>query len=67
MKAYRCYLKAILLSVLAAIAIDATVNFDQYQRTLLAGFTKKMEQEKMPVGRFTPSLVGKVISIFLHF
>lgn len=38
MKNYRCYLRTVLLSVLAAFIIDAIINFDEYKQGWATSF-----------------------------
>ena len=45
MKEHRCYVRTILLSILAAFVIDAIVNFEDYQEGWLVGVKQEKTRE----------------------
>lgn len=65
MKKHLCYLRAILLSILAAFIIDAVVNFDEYKQGWAAvhynhEFTHNNKTE-------LPLQIGKATGMIFNF
>ena len=60
MKEYRCYIRTVLLSVLAALVIDAVINFEDYKEGWLAGLKKETTTEENLVNKpRLPIKIGK--------
>jgi hypothetical protein len=45
MRKYRCYVRTVLLSVLAAFVIDAIINFDEYKHGWAMSFSEEKQNE----------------------
>ena len=61
MKERRCYLRTVLLSILAAFLIDAVVNFEDYQQGWLVGLKpEKMQETEQTHQPRLPVKIGKV-------
>ncbi len=67
MKQYRCYLRTILLSALAALVIDAIINFEDYKRGWHAGLNQENVREHTTSKDKIPVEIGKVASMAFHF
>lgn len=69
MKKYSCYLRTVLLSIVAAIIIDAVINFDEYKHGWAANF-KKDNVEESTANNSKASLpvsIGKVTGSVFFF
>jgi hypothetical protein len=68
MKEHRCYIRTILLSVLAAFVIDAIVNFEDYQEGWLVGVKQeKLQEREQPRELKLPVKIGKVTGAIYQF
>ncbi len=64
MKRYRCYLRTILLSVLAALVIDAIINFEDYKQGWQAGLQQE-PKNTVASGNFS-NAIGKLTGITVY-
>jgi hypothetical protein len=65
---YRPYIRTILLSVLAAIIIDAVVNFEDYKNGWMAARKKESVQEENTAFKVKlPVELGKASSLVFGF
>lgn len=67
MKNYRCYLRTVLLSIIAAFVIDAIVNFDEYKHGWAANFEKEKIEERAPSKPSLPVSIGRVTGSVFFF
>ncbi|RYZ45940.1 MAG: hypothetical protein EOP49_24260 [Sphingobacteriales bacterium] len=67
MKKYKSYVRAVALSILAALLIDGMVNFDQYRQGWMAGLRKKQADTSEVTHSRVPEQIGKVTAIAFSF
>ena len=69
MTEHRCYIRTILLSILAAFIIDAVVNFDEYKEGWVVGVRqeKKLLDNDEPRKVKLPVKIGKVTGMIYDF
>ena len=61
MKEHRCYVRTILLSILAAFVLHAIVKFEDYQEWWLVGVKQeKTREDEQPRELKLPVKIGKV-------
>ena len=60
MKGYRCYLRAVILSIIAAFLLDAAINFEAYKQEWTTVFRQEQPDVDTGSGRGFPEITGKV-------
>lgn len=70
MRKYRCYMRTVLLSVVAAFVIDAIINFDEYKHGWAMSISDQKQNELIHHDTATLPIIighatGAVFSFFL--
>lgn len=68
MRKYRCYVRTVLLSVIAAFVIDATINFDEYKHGWAMSISDQKQNELIHHDAGTlPVVIGKATGAVFSF